>query len=57
MCVRVCFIAASGTGLTLPTLRSDLWVFGTVFKNLRMEEMRAGMRVRQDPLSRVASEP
>ena len=39
----------------LPTVYTALWIFWTVFKDLRMEEMKDDVWARPDPLSPVAS--
>lgn len=50
MCLCVCVRVYD-----LPTVCSALSIFWTVFKDLRMEEMKDDVWARQDPLSPVAS--
>lgn len=50
MCLCVCVHVYD-----LPTVCSALSIFWTVFKDLRMEEMKDDVWARQDPLSPVAS--
>lgn len=47
----VYFITGNRTERTLPTLCGVLWIFWPVLKNLRREEMKDDVWVRQDPLS------
>ena len=58
VCVSVCVCVCDyweWDKTDMPTLCSALWIFWTVFKNPRMEEMKDDVWVRQDPLSPVAS--
>ena len=56
VCARVCVCDCWEWDKTdLPTVCTALWIFWTVFKDLRMEEMKDDVWAREDPLSPVAS--